>query len=236
MRMGTRARSRCRLISVAELVDREIDIAGPNKASWSKSAGGLRLDVWRHRYWREKKEDFGHRSVDFRIAANDNPLAAGRFIEWSAPPVSFLDDFLLAADGQSQADYDTADILIDAWGDEDLPFNYGTVVRFERLAIKSTSRSPDVWSLISELIGREFARRGSLLMLKAFPLEYEGRASADSPAAIRKRFRRRCIAMRRYYAHRLGMSAVPGPYGEEGWMWRALKFCPEPSIEKRKRW
>jgi hypothetical protein len=221
---------------VAELVTRELDASAvTTKPSWSKSEGGLTLEVWRHRYQKEDEESFAHRSVHFRASGNSWPIAAGHFVEWRGPPISFLNEFFYAADAQSQADHDTADILQTYWSDETAPFLYGTLVRFERLVIRSTNRSPEVWALLSGLIEREFARRGSILMLKAFPLEYEGRHNAGSPAASHEHFRLRAMAMRRYYRWRLKMRRVPGRYGKDGGMWRPLRFCPPPAQRKGRR-
>jgi hypothetical protein len=208
--------------------------ARSNKPLWSKVVDGLRLDVWRNRYWKDRKDGFGYRSIHFQIATSDDALASGHFVEWTAPAISYLNDFFCAADAQSQEDHNSADILMSAWGDDESPFNYGTMIRFERLIIKSARHSPGIWSLISDLIRREFARRGSLMMLKAFPLEYEGALAPDASAASRQRFRRR-KAMKRLYSRRLGVSAVPGPYGNDGWMWRSLKYCPKPRAFKRER-
>ncbi len=118
------------------------------------------------------------------------------------------------------------------WSDDTSPFLYGTVVRFERLVIRSGHYSTQVWSLVSYLIDREFARRGSILMLKAFPLEYE-RQTTQAPRSVYKRLRRRKLAMERYYTYRLGTRSVPGPYGKDGWMWRPLRHCEPPARWKR---
>jgi hypothetical protein len=116
---------------VVELVARELDSSGATtKSTWSKTAKELKLDVWRHRYWKEDDASFAHRSVTFRVSANGLALGAGHFIEWCGPGISFLDEFFYEADAQSQADHDTADILQTYWNDDCSPFNYGTVVRF----------------------------------------------------------------------------------------------------------
>jgi hypothetical protein len=52
------------------------------------------------------------------------------------------------------------------------------VVHFERLRIaaKNAAQSAGVWALIGRLIKREFSgrNRASIIVLKAYPLEYEG--------------------------------------------------------------
>jgi hypothetical protein len=217
--------------TVAELVERELGEFVPHgKISWSDTNRGLKLDVWRHRFYRDRKDGFGWREVEFRISAEDRALAGGHFREWAGPPAGFLEEFFEEADGLSQADHDTADIIQRVWGEYLSPFDYGTLVRFDRLAIRATTRSPDIWSLIDGLIGKEFATRGSMLILKAFPLEFE----SDSRTQ-RQRFLKRARAMSRYYQRRLGVRIVPGPYGVEGWMWRALRYCPEPPQKAPRR-
>lgn len=220
------ARPRSQHVIEGELVD-----GCSQQPTWSNTAEGLTLKVWRARYWKDGPEDFGYRSVSFRVSSNRKSLASGKFVEWCGPPQSFLDDFFYAADAMSQADHDTADILISRWGEDKSPFDYGTIVRFERLVV--SSHSPAIWALISRLIGREFMRRGSIMMLKAFPLEYEGRLGANAPIAFRHRFKRRCKAMQRHYRHRLEMRIVPGSYGRDGWMWRPLRYCPTPNHSLR---
>src|SRR5262245_10243435 len=214
-----------RPLRVIDVVASELFRKLPGKATWSATRDGLRLDVQRNRYYRDEPDGFGYRSVTFRIGTDHKALASGSFVEWNAPGLGFLEDFFWAADAISQADHDTADILRRYWDDEDSPFHYGTVISFERLAITPSAKSPTIWQMISEMLKREFMRRGAILLLKAFPLEYEGRLTKDSPAATRKRFRLRCKAMRRYYRHRIGVRPVPGEYGRDGWMWRAPRCC-----------
>jgi hypothetical protein len=217
---------------VADVVAEELSpISERDKATWSKADGDLLLYVRRQRYSREESETFSYRRILFHIASQGEPVAAGLFVEWAAP-AGLLDEFLYVADAQSQADHDTADILVGAWSDDTSPFLYGTVVRFERLVIRSGHYSTQVWSLVSYLIDREFARRGSILMLKAFPLEYE-RQTTQAPRSVYKRLRRRKLAMERYYTYRLGTRSVPGPYGKDGWMWRPLRHCEPPARWKR---
>ena len=58
----------------------------------------------------------------------------------------------------------------------------------------------------------------SLIVLKAYPLEYEGSLPDDSP--MRPAFERRQAALMRLYRKTLGVAPMSGKYGDEGWMFR----------------
>lgn len=58
----------------------------------------------------------------------------------------------------------------------------------------------------------------SVVVLKAFPLEYEEWESKDPALGVS--FRARRAAMLTYYARHFDMTPFPGPNGEAGWMWR----------------
>ncbi len=64
-----------------------------------------------------------------------------------------------------------------------------------------------------------------MIVLKAFPLEFEG----VGPAASGKRVKRRTGALVRLYERRLGMTVLPGKDGRAGWMWCALRSPLKPS-------
>jgi hypothetical protein len=68
--------------------------------------------------------------------------------------------------------------------------------------------------------------------LKAFPLEFENRLTGASSAAARSKFDNRRRAMQRHYSHRLGVSSFPGKFGDDGWMWRTLRYCPIPELRE----
>ncbi|MGD9966384.1 MAG: hypothetical protein AB7T59_07680 [Hyphomonadaceae bacterium] len=78
---------------------------------------------------------------------------------------------------------------------------------------------------------RTACRGYSLVILKAFPLEYESKLG-DEPA-LKVGFEHRKRAMQRYYARSLGMKPFPGPTGDAGWMWkpakRVAKFIAPPT-------
>ena len=66
------------------------------------------------------------------------------------------------------------------------------------------------------------------MLLKAFPLEYRGKVTAENAAA----FARRQNALMRLFERRLSMQALMG--GENGWMWRNFNY-PTPPRKRRSR-
>ena len=56
------------------------------------------------------------------------------------------------------------------------------------------------------------------MVLKAFPLEYEGNVPKGSELEIA--FKRRVRAMIRYYQRIFGVRPFDGEYGDAGWLWR----------------
>jgi len=79
-----------------------------------------------------------------------------------------------------------------------------------------------------EIISKHYAEDFSVLLLKAFPLEYEWRAPIGSEAA--QTLERRRAAMIRHYRRVLRVEPLPGRPGEDGWMWRPLnQYAPMPA-------
>jgi hypothetical protein len=65
------------------------------------------------------------------------------------------------------------------WWLEQAPFCYGDLCVFERLAIdaKTASHSHATWIIINSPLQRLCRRDMAAIVLKAFPLEYEGNAT-----------------------------------------------------------
>jgi hypothetical protein len=196
------------------------------KPTWTNQTADLLLQVWRRRYLKE--QIYSHRQIEFAVNDDDTVLSAGHFVEWRGPPLTTLDEFFEEADYLSTPDAQMAKVLLENWDEADIPpFDFGTVVRFERLTIKATRHSGYIWQLIRSIMEKEFANRGALLLLKPFPLEYEGCVTESNRGA----FMFRVAALQRLYAHRIDM--MPVPVDKEGWMWRPLRYCPEPRRPKR---
>lgn len=68
------------------------------------------------------------------------------------------------------------------------------------------------------IIGMAFPDH-ALLVMKAYPLEYEGQVPNGTPVQTGLAARQR--AMARYYGKIFGVQPLPDPHGKEGWLWRA---------------
>jgi hypothetical protein len=207
-----------------EVDDRRLMSAShPRKPSWKLQFQDLVLRVWRTRY--EKEETFSHREIEFTIENDGQAVSLGRFVEWRGPPLSDLEQLVDDGHAVYQTDFEMAKVVLRHWGDAvPSPFDCGTVVRFDNVKIKANPHSGVIWNLIQSLVDREFSNRGSVLLLKPFPLEYAGSFTRADCLA----FKSRVAALQRLYKYRLGMTPIHANKG--GWMWKALWHCPEPAI------
>ena len=198
------------------------------KVVWTSSVMGLLVECRRKRYWKTEPEfSFHCRDVSIRILSGEHPCCVGTFVEWKGDGLADGEEFFYEADGLSQEDSDTASLLLSCWDDDELPFDYGTVVRFDRVVVDwEIDRPPLAFRALAAAIVKEFGSRGAAMILKAFPLEFEG---VGATASGNGRFLdSRQAAMKRHYRRQLGARPLPGLYGEEGWLWYPLRYCPEP--------
>lgn len=214
------------------------DPAGKRKPTWSAEHAGLRLDYWRS-HWRTlyDAEDFRRREHFFKVTADDRMVGAGVFDEWNTVPSweTDLRRFAQAADTVSEGTFQMAVAMFSSFCQTERrvglsPLDYGSIVLFDRLCIEASSahESNVVWKLIQKIVrGFERGRRVAGIILKAFPLEYEGsETDVNWPA-----FNRRRRAMLRHYTRQLGTETLPGEPGQDGWQWLGMgcKFEPEAS-------
>jgi hypothetical protein len=71
------------------------------------------------------------------------------------------------------------------------------------------------------LIRRRYQGRFSVMVMKAFPSEYEGEVEEGSP--LERGFAARQKATERLHTRALGVRPLPGAYVADGWMWRPLR-------------
>jgi hypothetical protein len=217
------------------------------KVNWSEIFEGLRLDVWRERFHipfdpLDCEEAFQFRTIYFVVKDQNELAASGQFQEWRFNYPSFdnpkeidraalpeMKIFFEAADADSINTVPFATAVCAAWTPRDwwgeTPFHFGNVVHFDRLRIvsKSTAQSAAVWGLIDKLIKREFRarKRASIIVLKAYPLEYEGKLTEANEAILLRRQR----AMMRLYRQRLDAQPLGRKLAKDGWMWIEIN-CP----------
>jgi hypothetical protein len=128
-------------------------------------------------------------------------------------------EFLDTMDADYHADAVLAEVLCSGWEDLSLAvFCYGPILEFRLAWIAQRYARRVHWAAVAErLIETEFPRH-SILVMKAFPLEYESQSPAGSPA--HDGLIARQAAMVRYYRKLFGVQPFPGPVGKEGWLWR----------------
>lgn len=128
---------------------------------------------------------------------------------------SFTEDFAEACDTISQSLADLGAAVAANWDSEDFVPG-STLLWLERMWM-----SPDfaghgyMFPLLEALIGRS-SHSWTVMVLKAFPLEYEG-SDTDGGRPEQRR-----AALMRHYERRLGMGSMAPPWGDDGWMYRRL--------------
>ena len=92
-----------------------------------------------------------------------------------------------------------------------------------------------MWELICRLIVREFEHPhrakdsgAAVIVLKAFPLEYEGTTTAENERA----FEHRRLALMRLYSKRLGVTPLSGSAEADGWMYRLVHAPLPPRVAR----
>lgn len=167
----------------------------------------------------------------------DERIGAIGFDEWHPLPGLDGDHFVWGMDEYSQASHSLSIVLADAWEMDELSES-GPVLEFSLLWMRPDHARGSVWAPMAEaLIRRRYEGRFSVLVLKAFPLEYEAAVPEGSP--LERSFASRQRAMQRLFTRVLRVHPLPGDDGAEGWMWRALRGdAPRPMRRSkiRPRW
>lgn len=164
------------------------------------------------------------RSIEGQIFADANHAGSFELVEFDVAPLTSGHQFLDEMDGYSQAAAHLAETIVQHWEDPSDLFDYGNVIEIRRLWMEPRlSGNRRLARSIDAILEQEFGRR-SLAILKAFPLEYEGKVDDVTQGA----FRRRQRAMMRLYGRMFGLIPLPGSSGDDGWMYAIpdrLKKC-----------
>jgi hypothetical protein len=222
----------------------ELAVRRDEKPNWTAERGGLTGRAWIGRFCKRtgNNYNFRDREVFFVIERYDRLIATGALKIWRGVHGGDdggwdLEGFVRRGDESSHSEHETAVAVARIWGTDDegnwrwneSPFCYGYLCSFDRLVIDA-KRSDDVeasWQIIDALLTR--IRHGvAVMVLKAFPLEYEGKITAESRPAFEQRAR----ALARLYQRRLGFKLVPHKeLADEGWMLRPFKDVAWPDAD-----
>lgn len=213
------------------------------KPDWRTKQNGLIARAWISRFRNDTGYHFRRRNVSFHITSGHSALARGTLTIWkgeyTGDSYRDLQGFVYAGDTISNSAYEAALAVARIWGTDDdgnwwtdEPFCYGDVCIFDRLVIAAHSSAAEVeavWQAIEALVQR--LRRGlAVVILKAFPLEYESRVTDENSV----KFKKRQQALIRLYRRRLKMQPVPHPeLSDAGWMMRLMKNGVGPEIDDK---
>ena len=96
---------------------------------------------------------------------------------------------------------------------------YGSILDFRHAWIAPASAHQGLFAKAATTIVDAAFPDHTLLIMKAYPLEYEGKVLDGAPLEAGLTARQR--AMARHYGKILGVRPLPDPHGREGWLWRA---------------
>lgn len=197
----------------------------PGKTTWELTVGGYTVSCRRQPYQRYLEvAGFNFRDVYFMVEAPCiGVVAKAEFVEWRATTPCFnLSDYVYAADAVNQEEFDSADAYWRSFEDFDNAFDYGTLVRFDRLRIQTFADVRRMaWECIRQGINREFRHRCAAMTLKAFPLEFMGKGDEVDDGVIERKQK----AMHRLYRKELGVEPL---VCGDSWMWKPIKAYSFP--------
>ena len=123
-------------------------------------------------------------------------------------------------DAWEQFEADMSVVLCDEWNDLVLDVTYaGPILDFRNAWIVPEHSRGQLFPTASKALIDKFCPHHSILVMKAYPLEYAGQAPDRSP--LRKAVARRQKAMVRHYRRIFGVRPFRRKHGKAGWLWRA---------------
>lgn len=187
---------------------------------------------WRNAIWEEELDEEDRPLLRVRdlfgwVELDGERIGAVGFKEHDVDFGTTNGNYIYAADVSSYEDQRIASVVSDYWKDVGLEIGaYGPIIYAEGLWIEPRHRSRLVATeLLRDFIAAVY-RRFPLMVLNAFPLEYESRVTEEN----REVFERRIRAMMRHYSTVLGFT----PFADctdtnGGWMWKiGMDVIAEP--------
>ncbi|ATW02456.1 hypothetical protein [Sphingorhabdus sp. YGSMI21] len=167
------------------------------------------------------------RTTQGHISFSQKNIGAFTFNEFQGPPWICSEALFEEMDSYSAATSELAEAICDNWKEPSKIFEYGNLVELERSWMLPSMSKGGRFSAVLKALIREVFDDRSLLMLKAFPLEYEGRVDEETE----DNFRRRQRALMRHYHNIVEANVLPGSFGKSGWMYVIpdnLRKCVPP--------
>jgi hypothetical protein len=204
----------------------------PGRATFLAGGQTYRL-IWRRSRWM-RLDERPHmrtraREVFAWILIGRRRIGALAFHEID-PDLVPNEEFFYAMDAWTMHVVELARVLCSEWEDfGDVVGGYGSVIHFEAAWMQPEYARGGIWAGAANVLMTELFPDRSILVLKAFPLEYEGAGPTSSKCA--SPFKRRQRAMIRHYRRLLGVRPLPGPPGKDGWLWArrpGLDSCIDP--------
>lgn len=156
------------------------------------------------------------RDVYCWLFAGAKPAGAFTMAEYQVSPFVTDDEFIATMDSWSLTAVTIAEAMCAAWPDvTDSVTDFGGIVEFERAWVAPEFAKRSEWAEIASVVLSRVFRRRSILVMKAFPLEYEGRVGPEREEASA----RRQHAMVRLYRRLFAVTPFPGPWGQDGWLY-----------------
>jgi hypothetical protein len=187
----------------------------------------ISLVCHRTRKWRRTADEcVSERQLLCWVMCRGERIGALDFREWHIDSLADESTFLEHMDRHTSANAAVSEVLCACWDFSEL-LDRGAVVEFRRSWMSFENSTGKIWPIAANTVIDHFYSKSAIIILKAFPLEYEGHVDQDQGA--RRWFDRRRSAMIRYYQRALRVGPLPGTLGIGGWMWRRMnKRLPEP--------
>ena len=143
------------------------------------------------------------------------------FILWSCDDFHITNEnFFYQIDSNTMEASSLGGTLVSCWDYVGDILSEGAILEFSRLWT-SQGTPPEAWVKATDLVVKKTdPERKSILILQAYPLEYEGILSPENN--LQEAFKNRQKAMMRHYTNKLKVMALPNDFGEDGWMWKPL--------------
>lgn len=98
-------------------------------------------------------------------------------------------------------------------------FDYGEVIDLMHIWLEEPRFLNGIRDVLFDTFIPALTEQHSILISKAYPLEYEGEVPEGDPSKVG--LNKRQQAMIRLAGQQIGVKPLPGEFGDNGWLWRA---------------